>query len=1797
MKDLMEPSHRIKIQFSLESGVNSVVVAQNTPFVNGLQDITLYPGTPVTLTNIDLRPLFRLDNLTGINAVNYARPLPEGSYKFCFQVFDAGTGRALSAKAAAIAYLVQYDPPMLNLPQQGEKIVKQNEFQHIIFQWTPRQMAPNTKYIFTLKELWDNLRDPVSGFLASRALWQEETYAPALYYGIDKTALLPGKRYAWQVQAKSGNPVTGNSPTEDNGVYKNNGLSEIFYFDYTENCLVPVMLMAKNAGRGKTEIRWTMTGGSSGNLYRVQYRKKGSTAEWSQQESYQDMCILTGLKDETEYEYRIGSVCGNLYQTGNTGMITGNDAADNAYAFSGIQFFTTDSKSTANANIQCGILPQVDTSDKSPLKTALGTNEVFMAGDFPVTVLQSQGTSGTYSGYGYIQVSYLADTKIKVTFNNIKLNTGKQLIEGIIETTYDVNESSLTYVSQGIGETFGDQGMQPVIVNYVISEIQYSATPPPGKITIIGNSGKGNNDDSGSGESSRQELPAGKDYAITDKEGNVWHVDEEGNVAKGEKVAQGGASTSDNTEGISGSGTNAKVEQYTAKGVSIRWYETPATKYAYDTADGKPEALKAKYPTVTDADGNTVYVSYKAVVNTQTDVLGAKVTFSDPALKGQKVIFKTLETGQEIAARNSTDDDYTLTLNGTMNYAEEDVIAVLMPKDSTQKQQLIGSFKLVHLEPKEINVALVPTDDVSKGKLQSIKEETASIYSKAGVTVNFSEDAVFDITPYLEGNAKIPTEKNSLLSTYSSVQQSINRAYDNRNNNLYVLFVTDKESSTGQMGYMRLGGQFGYIFKSPAGKTAAHELGHGVFKLEHPWEQYNTSEGATDLLMDYSNGTALTHLDWKQINDPKLKFYVFQGQDEGEFGKGYAISPNYKIFRVASSILADKTDYVSNPDLKNDGTLPGFKLEDKYYYWDYSKNEYVAETTDGKQSPYKLQELSINSLDNEKVIYLFFDKAEKCGKGSFKKVNVKDLKSFKGRLEDFIFTNNADKKFLPCNTPGTSGSSNKDVDFVKANEDDEGQTTEDECSYFVYHNSYSKEDKDLVKETFLTALQNRQRINSEERVLNNRTHIQIIGDGEANNEIELLEDKLHLLSYYKPDVFISIVFVKKDYKSYYTTTALKNMALDVITESKGQLQDKKVLLIIVPYSTQLNVDNTCLRVGYAQTNNNDLVNYSTVEIDDNKTWYQNIFNIYSQVSKPLTINRYYKLADGKIIRRIDKSSHDVQGYPFIKTLNFYESKGYDDIRALNEKWKNTGHTTNLGLYLEYRKEAEQIYFDYISKEEQEGSINNPDIWKQINNDDLGKFREVYMDDVGLTNELWEKSKDSWAWGSKVEIALNINKVQLQPKHFYNFDKIVLLDDVIYGTLDGIGLIPGIDTFTDPIGAVYAGIREDYTNTIIYSASFSIPLAGSAYIKGALHVSEDAGKLYGIIARNADNVDGYILDIKKISEITTDEVHVSSIFFGADEKLTRKVLNEITEDTHKYIDGDNLRNVLKSKNATNLVKEDAKKLIIETFGRATKFADDPKTIEKVAEFLTDTNKDALKSIGGKEGLQDIIRANVRAGCITCGTASTNFLKNMDEYLDDVLDFANNYSKVNGYKDVIKELKKVNNTGSPNYAMEGASFMIDKIRRTPEITPSTVKKFDGRFEGEIEHICENCRLDIELTNGTTSEYKSYSETSINRISTSEPFLKQHLNYLSETSDISKLRYEFDASKFSDRQKIVEQFKKMYQKNPKEIFNSNPELFRKYNSVDGVKIEDWEDFKTFINDERLNMNHPIFNFIKTE
>ncbi|MBP1225395.1 fibronectin type III domain-containing protein [Flavobacterium sp. 1355] len=951
---------------------------QSTDYVQGQRPIFINGGELQTLTNTDIAALFRLENLQGISPAQYANALPEGMYNFCFEMYDFVTNQKISQKSCASLYLILNDPPLLNTPQRNEQIAS-TEFPNILFTWTPRQInATNISYKFELKQLIDPTLDPQFAFQMSPILYEETLFGTALLYNLSMPILTPGMRYAWRVKAIS---TTGLS---ENAVFKNDGYSEIYSFKYTASCAAPTFLLSESQSSKSVKITWE--GIPEHTRFQVQYKKQDvRNAQWFSAYSLNTQSLITNLEPGVTYQFRVGSSCDPVTE------------GVQSFTYSGVSTFTTTTDTNGVPAYNCGIVPQINIQNQKPL-TNLIQSETFKAGDFPVTILELKGENSPYSGKGYIIVPYLADTKIAVEFNNIVINTDYQLISGVVETSYNPDWKNVTDTEDFTGEGQGGQ-----IEETVPFEVDKIIINPNGDIVVSGKDGE------------QVTIPGGKDTVITDSKGNTYNIDKDGNGSNEPTIAAaGGKPTPENTDGVD---KNGQATEFTAKGITIA-FSGNGSKYAFDVMpDNASSALKTLYKKV----GNAA-LPYKAVINGDTDTLLGTVTVTDANIKLDSIVFKTQNGANIDFDRN--DKVFVIKVKGSLSYAEEEILATIKQGN---KWKVIGAFMLVHISPKDVNVALVPTDEVSQKKLDSIITKTQTIYNKIGVKINFTKKDILNIDGVVSGNT-IQTEKNTLTSTYSTEQQNINSLYQSTESS-YVLFVTDKASSTGQQGYMRLNGQFGYVFQSDLPKTPAHELGHGIFKLEHPFEVYKTAEKSTDLLMDYSEGTILNHQDWKQINDPAFKLYAFQGQASGEFAGGYVVSPDYKIFTIGSDrTKVDKNTYSSSDVAANDGTLPGFKLSGNLYWWKGDKygndeGDYPITDVSGK----------LNSI-KDKWLYLFFDKDKECGYTTYVTVKIADFLASGKSLKNFInqYINSKNKKAVACNdasaqdwseTKGTSGGS------------------------------------------------------------------------------------------------------------------------------------------------------------------------------------------------------------------------------------------------------------------------------------------------------------------------------------------------------------------------------------------------------------------------------------------------------------------------------------------------------------------------------------------------------------------------------------------------------------------------------------------------------------------------------------------------------------------------------------------------------------------------------------------------------
>ncbi len=838
LTDILGSNEQVKLKLRIQGNGFNI---QSTDVVVGAPQIFLTGGVLQQFTNLELSAYFQPNNLIGIPPQQYNRPLPEGMYTICWDVYDVVTNQQINNPSSGCAniFLLLNDPPFLNLPYKGDYILAKDPM-NVIFQWTPRHTnATNVSYDFELRELWDITMDPRAAFLAAPNYYTETLNNTTLLYDISKPVLLPKRTYGWRVKAKS---VTGIS---ENSVFKNNGYSEIFYFTYANPCEVPTYILSEALNSSTVKISWEPH--FDHKEFHVQYKRADVPGgRWFEVYTYNNFAQIGNLEEGKTYEFRVGGTCKEPYELYKT------------FSYSNVSQFTMPNKEDV-ATYNCGIIPDIEIKGRNPLKS-IGVNETFTAGDFSVTVKQVYGGNGVFTGRGYITVPYLQDTKIAVTFSSIHLNDHHQLIYGVVKTTYDPTWSGVEDVNDLVLGGAGNSGA--TTVDFVVEDVQID---PNGDIIIIGANGE------------IVELPGGEDYVITDANGQTWSVDEEGNVTESGEVAEGGATNSENTNGVNNQGEAIAL---TAEGVVVTFTNDSNDVYGFDAYQKDQKETKNLYKTL----NNDYVIPYKAVPRGKETTIIANLDITDKNIQPQDIVFKTKD-GIAISKIDSTATSYTLKLKGAFTDASIETQAVVK---KSGKYEVAGAFIQYQAEVKNIDVVLV---NATNNNIEKVKESLQSIYKKALVEVNIKE--IKDFTSTLETlvpGLVIESDESELFAKYTSDQKEINKALkarDDFNKNAYYLILTNKEPSTRkEKGIMPLGKQFGYVYvnNGATDRTVAHELGHGAFQLKHPFSSqgYGYSEKATNWLLDYGRDVKLPFVHWRSIHNPTLRIGIFDADSEGQ---------------------------------------------------------------------------------------------------------------------------------------------------------------------------------------------------------------------------------------------------------------------------------------------------------------------------------------------------------------------------------------------------------------------------------------------------------------------------------------------------------------------------------------------------------------------------------------------------------------------------------------------------------------------------------------------------------------------------------------------------------------------------------------------------------------------------------------------------------------------------------------------------------------------------------------------------
>lgn len=914
--DVTRPELNVRLRLKI---VGQSVTIETKPEYVGPR-LTLQGGVPLRLISSDLADYFNPANLNfqGITQRQYEQrgKLPEGVYQLCFEVLEYNRGVKISNTACAVAWMVLNDPPLINMPRQNEKLRPQIP-QNVVIQWTPRHTgSPNsafsTEYELEMVEVWPSDRNPNDAILSSPRILTTTTQSTTYIYGPSEVQLEPGRRYAFRVRAKA---IAG---IDELDLFKNNGYSEVYSFVYGDACTVPGNILASTLSSTRIGVEWEAQQNHSG--FKVNYREAG-TSTWYTNTSVVSDVTINSLKPSTTYEYQVAATCGAFNGT-----------------FSEIARIRTKDKPASDYS--CGLPMENFNLDPSQLTGSIKVGDIINAGDFDVQVTKVTGSGGVFTGEGVVVMPMMNKVKVKVSFDNITVaNDGGnyRMVKGYMDVTgggVDVVPEGVTNFMDQLVETMDavdsaldavkkyipKQGPDPVsfaadtlmqIDGDVLAVVR---DPDSGHVIITTTNGQ------------ITELPSGQTYAVTDKKGKGYLVDSNGGITR---------TTADNA-------VKASKREYNLK---ISFAEAPNTIHGFDKKS--IDVLAYTYEKL----GDSYYVPWKAVPANSLDY--AKGLLEDNSLDATKVYFEKDVVSAIISSPSNR--EWTITSNTMMAGETGSITAFYPPKDSTDKEQVLGKLNVAGYNSNDFNVVIVPVNGAPNpfGSATELEGQLNDIYKQAVVQWRVSYDAGINVTfdkPFDAGDSE-------LLSNYTGDMKKVINAYGRMQENTYYLFLIVQTDNIKNEGYMPRSKQAGFIFvtsnmpKDAIVKTMAHELGHGAFALRHPFKEFegSISERTTDNLMDYKpDGRKLLKYQWDRIHDPVTVLGLFEDDEEAEYKSwtalagdvipqfpGYENRPKGFLAPTGSAILlgADARDFTFS-----NGYLVAFTIGDERYVGLQKKN-------------------------------------------------------------------------------------------------------------------------------------------------------------------------------------------------------------------------------------------------------------------------------------------------------------------------------------------------------------------------------------------------------------------------------------------------------------------------------------------------------------------------------------------------------------------------------------------------------------------------------------------------------------------------------------------------------------------------------------------------------------------------------------------------------------------------------------------------------------------------------------------
>ena len=954
-RDLQQPLLYAKLRLQIKSGSFTARSREEVSY----PQLELQTSVPLRLTGIDLSPYLQPQHLQMTGRLEQGR-LPSGYAELQLQVIDYYTGRPLSDWHTARAYLDVKKPPFLNLPERDAEIVLRDPL-FLRFQWTPRhQGLSGTEYEFVLKELPDNGVAPQSAFAYGQEIFRTHTRSTSLSYTHLDPPLLPNRRYAWQVRALV------RSGVEEVGMFEHGGLSEVSWFYLNDQCDAPRGLRAQTR-YAKVDLSWGKVVGTTGYVVECRPKTKLNVYEWARTETVEERLTLAQIKPGWTYEWRVGTRC-----------------TSDRPVFSDVREFTL-SKQNEALLADCGKEPvRTDLRGEPHLGIRAG-DVVTIGGDYPMTITEVTALGdGWYSGKGKTRLRTLIDAPIALRFDRLRINVDKYQIDGSVEASYDEKRGTIAntdYIDDG------GRDLRPVTLrlrekqlSFTLPESpQFHFDPGTGTLTV--------QDAAGNAQRIDLQLPEGEEYKsvfpllVTDKEGNSYRIqpavpsteDDHGTSSHGKVALQ-----SEHVERMGDFDSETLSKKYG----QVR-FSGQGGRYAFDPGSVSWYQKSVKLDRFYKPFAKDYIAPWKLIPEGEQDVVTAEYTGSK-AIDPQRVRFASEPRSTALpASYGASSKRWSVSLPSVSSGESYEVFAVY-------EGEVLGKLRVASYAQQRHKLTLVPINDAKLDKAQ-IERELNGIYGSVGIRFDVEVDERMrgDYSWDRDGDRKLSIVGKSFFGRVREVKESaemdyLKKAYSQLSGTLdgLYLFVVDaaqglEDKPQSLLGEMPRRSRFGYIFSgnSPNGgmfalsHTIAHELGHGLFTLQHTFDdEYGGTESQdqTRNLMDYATGKELAAFQWNVISNPAAFTALDRGKDT-QLGEAGAIwmTPDWEPF------ICDVSNYILSRDKEiPHGSIGGIVYKDQIYEYNSALKTYV--NAEGGQ-------LAITKPTSGDSIYLVNRDRGECG--------------------------------------------------------------------------------------------------------------------------------------------------------------------------------------------------------------------------------------------------------------------------------------------------------------------------------------------------------------------------------------------------------------------------------------------------------------------------------------------------------------------------------------------------------------------------------------------------------------------------------------------------------------------------------------------------------------------------------------------------------------------------------------------------------------------------------------------------